>query len=545
MLSLLVCLNQPTHRVKADSAPSLVWTDRAPMPTPRMLMGSANLGGLIYAIGGTEDYGTASAAVQAYNPQTNSWVTLAPMLTARISPTVFAAAGKIYAIGGAGTGTDSLSTVEAYDPTANTWASLPNAPVNTYGMAAARASDGETYLFGGYPGCCFNYLANTYRFDPSTNSFVPRASMPLGTQGALAIGAADGKIYLFGGNGSPAVNGRKVFVYEPAANTWTTRQDMPLGVSYASGFQRSDGHIYIFNASDANGSSVTMVYHPQDDTWTVDPSTPRHAILQIATRAENGNFYLFGGGDLDTAWPYEKIGALSEATTNLFDYPVELSDPSIYLIPNADYNMKNPALGDKSKCYSGNGAPETVVMSQLWHAGEDYKGTAETTVTSVGDGTVFYSSKWTGELDKQKKKIYGGTTGYPGGVVIIDHVLPDATHVWSMYAHLDPDKIAVAAGDSVIKGQVISSGLVAQTVRVKGKQVDNTHLHWEMRYFPDASDIKSRSSSYTLSCSGAPGPGYTYSPDPNVSDRPDYFVANGGNGPVYRWTDPSDFVDAN
>jgi murein DD-endopeptidase MepM/ murein hydrolase activator NlpD len=102
-----------------------------------------------------------------------------------------------------------------------------------------------------------------------------------------------------------------------------------------------------------------------------------------------------------------------------------------------------------------------------------------------------------------------------------------------VYAHLDPDKILVGKNDTVTKGNVIADGLKVQTYNGQ----DNTHLHWEMRYFADGSGIKTRSSNYTVSASGEPGPGYSY------PDHPDYFVANGGAGPIYRWTNPSFFIE--
>ena len=42
--------------------------------------------------------------------------------------------------------------------------------------------------------------------------------------------------------------------------------------------------------------------------------------------------------------------------------------------------------------------------------------------------------------------------------MIIEHTLPDGTSIFSMYAHLDPDKILVSKDDPVTKGQVIATG---------------------------------------------------------------------------------------
>jgi murein DD-endopeptidase MepM/ murein hydrolase activator NlpD len=148
-------------------------------------------------------------------------------------------------------------------------------------------------------------------------------------------------------------------------------------------------------------------------------------------------------------------------------------------------------------------------MKELYHAGEDWFASPNTPINAVADGVVRYSSK------KNDKGIHQGTTTYKGGVVIIEHTLPSGGKIYSMYAHVNPDKILVSDGEKVKKGQTIAEELYDWG--------GNTHLHWEMRHFFDASGI----------CSGIPGPGYTY------PERPDNFVFD---GEPYSWTNPSAFV---
>jgi hypothetical protein len=204
-------------------------------------------------------------------------------------------------------------------------------------------------------------------------------------------------------------------------------------------------------------------------------------------------------------------------TGDTFSYPMEKRTWFI------GYN-RHPEFNRKSACY---GEPSTL----LWHAGEDWGASINTPINAVGAGIVRYSSKLrNGALEDPST-----TKTYPGGVVIIEHTLPDRSSIWSMYGHLDPAKITVSKGDQVTIGNLkIADGLIKQTYNGN----DNTHLHWEMRYFFDGSGINSKDSKYMNSCSGIPGPGYTY------PGRPDKFVANGGAGKTYSWTDPSAFVKA-
>jgi len=226
---------------------------------------------------------------------------------------------------------------------------------------------------------------------------------------------------------------------------------------------------------------------------------------------------------------------------HLFGYPVDISTVAW----KTGYDSHAPQ-SDIQPCYG-------VPYNQIWDAGQDYGFPATQTATgnwdnntpvyAVADGTVLYSSQ----------NGSGGTTSYPGGVVIIEHALPDGTVIYSMYADLDPAKILVAASTSstvvkVTKGQQIAGGLIPQASvdNKTGVLVDNTHLHWEMRYFYDGSDIK-QAPAYKRSCADVPGPGYTYNSNDALA-HPDNFQAVVGKSKgslifnTYHWTNPESFV---
>jgi murein DD-endopeptidase MepM/ murein hydrolase activator NlpD len=221
----------------------------------------------------------------------------------------------------------------------------------------------------------------------------------------------------------------------------------------------------------------------------------------------------------DNSGSWAATVTVTSQPADLFTNPMDRSKVTLEI----DYNFKNPDLGGTSKCYA-------VPWSEAWHAGEDWFAPANTKVNAVANGVVRYSSKQIG-VDDNGNPIYGGTTTYPGGVVIIEHTLPDGSLIYSMYAHLDPSKILVPKEADVTQGQIIADGLCN-----KGRCKGNVHLHWEMRFFFDGSGINN-APKYKKTCSGVPGPGYTY------PGQPDNFVANGGAGPTYNWTDPSNFVD--
>lgn len=65
--------------VASGSSGSSAWTTQAPMPTPAVSPSAAVINGIMYVAGGGNSSGQPLAALQAYNPATNSWSTLASM----------------------------------------------------------------------------------------------------------------------------------------------------------------------------------------------------------------------------------------------------------------------------------------------------------------------------------------------------------------------------------------------------------------------------------------------------------------------------------
>ena len=112
---------------------------------------------------------------------------------------------------------------------------------------------------------------------------------------------------------------------------------------------------------------------------------------------------------------------------------------------------------------------------------------ADTLLVAVADGTVAYYDP--------------GYASYPGRVVILSHPLSDGRVIYSMYAHLG--SVLVTQGQIVARGQPIGTVLY---------QAGDSHLHFEMRWFLDGSQIYPSGTS----CNGIVyGRGYTYLTHPD------------------------------
>jgi Kelch motif len=106
----------------AATAPANVWSTKAPMPTPRSVLATGVVSGVIYAVGGSSVDGKALATVEAYTPGGNTWATRAPLPSPRTS---LSGAGTIngvlYVAGGENSQRSLTTTLFAYNPSTNTW----------------------------------------------------------------------------------------------------------------------------------------------------------------------------------------------------------------------------------------------------------------------------------------------------------------------------------------------------------------------------------------------------------------------------------------
>lgn len=117
------------------------------MPTARSHLATAAVGGLLYAIGGTNFCGVDYAVVEAYDPATNAWTARAPMPGPRRAMKAMVAGGRIYVMGG-GHGGTGFSSGYVYDPAVDAWSSIADAP-RIRGVYAGAELGGKLYVMGG------------------------------------------------------------------------------------------------------------------------------------------------------------------------------------------------------------------------------------------------------------------------------------------------------------------------------------------------------------------------------------------------------------
>lgn len=279
------------------------WEVRAPLPSPRESLGLAASGGRVYAVGGFDDrVRDATAAVDSFDPASNTWATHAPMPTARYASGVASGAdGRIFAVGGVtGFGRQSrlLDTAEVFDPRTDGWRTLSPLSSARGGVALIAAPDGLIYAIGGYEDN--RHVATVEAYDPTTDSWQARAAMPTARYGA-GVALIEGRIYVVGGNGEEGVSLSAVEVYDPPSDRWTKRADLPVPRNNLAAAALGD-RFYVFGGGLGNrivGLSVgsTAEYDPRADSWTTRTPAPSTRVNAGAV-ALGAHIYLVGGGGL-------------------------------------------------------------------------------------------------------------------------------------------------------------------------------------------------------------------------------------------------------
>jgi len=293
----------PSAVLQAQSSGG-TWTTEAPMPTARIGLAVATASnGKLYAIGGSNGSGSIVylATVEEYDPATNTWATRAPMPTPRsVLGVVAAANGKLYAIGGQTTGSIILATVEEYDPTTDTWATKAPMPTPRAAFGVAAAPIGKVYAIGG--GNAGSVVFSTVEeYDPALDTWTTKAPMPTPRISLSAALAPNGKVYAIGGLTYPFTFFSTVEAYDPATNTWSTGAPMPTARASLGLATAANGKLYAIGGQAPVGSSgagpITTVeaYDPATNAWIAKTAMPTARAAFGVGPAASGKVYAIGG----------------------------------------------------------------------------------------------------------------------------------------------------------------------------------------------------------------------------------------------------------
>jgi serine/threonine protein kinase/N-acetylneuraminic acid mutarotase len=124
------------------------WTIAADIPTPREHLGAASDGKYLYAVGGRNlSADKNSAALERYDPASDSWTKLKNMPKTTGSVGAAFVAGSVVAVGGESS-TSPSDAVQAYEVRQRAWSQLPALPAARHGLAVTALKN-SLYAIGG------------------------------------------------------------------------------------------------------------------------------------------------------------------------------------------------------------------------------------------------------------------------------------------------------------------------------------------------------------------------------------------------------------
>ncbi len=292
------------------------WMAKEDLPAVLYFAATAEVNGIIYAIGGSPGAGVVDT-VFAYDPAFDHWTARAPMPTPRSMAVAAVVDGKIYVIGGILDTSEWTVTgaVEVYDPSTDTWvtrnladhidaSSIPKSLTIDIGprsmpkalwSPAVAVVDGKIFVVGGATGDGLGEPINfstVQVYDPADNSWDTGTDMPTARR-ILSASVVDGLIYAAGGYATHTSSALEV--YDPATDAWSIAADMPRARgSHAAAIV--DGMVYVFGGLTSDGLIQEVgVYDASKDSW-------EHATRMADQRwglgaaVVNGEVHLIGGG---------------------------------------------------------------------------------------------------------------------------------------------------------------------------------------------------------------------------------------------------------
>lgn len=292
--------DSPDHwrLARGDSA----WVPQAPMPDPRGHMGAAELGGMLYAIGGCFTHDPVPidvALVHRYDPATDTWTRVATLPDARshIEPGTFVHGGRIYIAGGRSVpgGKPSVDEILSYDPGTDTWSFAFTMPRGLLAPVAEALGDRVFVTNGGEGGSFPRNLQSWWA--PLESPWRTAAAMPTAL-GEVAAGVIDGRLYVVG-EGSQATQ-----VFDLGTGAWRPLHDAaqrPGGGNHQAA-EVVDGELYLLGGLGTLMPEAVQVYDPRTNAWRLGPPMP-FAAGSSASAVIGGRIYVAGGirGDSTTA----------------------------------------------------------------------------------------------------------------------------------------------------------------------------------------------------------------------------------------------------
>ncbi|KPP77885.1 kelch domain-containing protein 8A-like [Scleropages formosus] len=165
------------------------WQSLAPLSGGRVYHSLAEAGGQLYMIGGCDETGQPTSALELYSPEMDQWVSLPPMPTPRAGAAVAVLGKQLLVVGGVGRDQCPLKAVEIYNTEEGKWRKRSLLREAAMGISitvkGGRQSKRSVKAFE--------------VFDGETRSWMTLPSLPCKRSYAGALWDGAGRLYWLGG----------------------------------------------------------------------------------------------------------------------------------------------------------------------------------------------------------------------------------------------------------------------------------------------------------------------------------------------------------
>jgi N-acetylneuraminic acid mutarotase len=296
-----------------EAGRSSQWIARPPLRQARGGLGVAKVGRQILAIGGFVRVGDVSTVFDVVEARrvtgTGRWRDLAPMATARANLATAEVGGLVYAIGGIGQADNTVDVVETFNPRLGRWTTSLSLPQPRAAPGAAGLG-GLLYVAGGevqLTAETFEVTNSVLVYDPKHHTWTSVAPMPT-ARTRLRLVASGRYLYAIGGappsGTDPSELGPPLTTverYDPKSNSWTTMNPMVEARLLPCAVETKVGHrrvLVVVGGFGPDARRTTEVFDPHTGRWTLlDVLLPiRRGTHDCATEAD-GTVLAIGGAN--------------------------------------------------------------------------------------------------------------------------------------------------------------------------------------------------------------------------------------------------------
>jgi hypothetical protein len=255
-----------------------VFTNLTPPPTKRNLFAVEELEGRLYVLGGLDEDGNYSSALERYEPETDRWETLASWPNPGFA-FVNRLGSLLCAIGGYQDLDEPIRReVDCYDPESNTWSEREPVPEG-YSSFYPIVYDDRVYILGGTDESSITHVVDSaWMYEPTEDRWQALSPLPE-PRGAMGAVAVQDRIYLTGGFGDGTFaeetmndpQDRDMLIYDPADDSWGRAADMPHSRALY-GIDSIEGKVAVFFG--LTDGPLVELYDPDTDSWSEGTDPP-------------------------------------------------------------------------------------------------------------------------------------------------------------------------------------------------------------------------------------------------------------------------------